>query len=173
MTHNEARELIEKKIADAKSLIESTKNGDALSVNTTLGYYDDNLQESENYDGKGETSLIGDVEIRLPSRDTDDDPLVSIGILCDLKRDEVKSENDFGEELENFDKDLENFVKALSGAEDEEQFLTAESDKLNEESEKLVKELEEKLARLNKFMKIGTIALVVFAVVIFAAKMLF
>ena len=173
MTHNEARELIKKKIADAKALIESAKNGDALSVKTTLGYYDDKLNESDTYDERCETSLIGDVEIRLPSRDTDEDPFVSIGILCDLKRGEVSSQEALDSEIETFDEDIAKFVASLSNAESAEEFLTAESDKLNEESEKMVKELEEKLARLNKFMKIGTVALIVLAAIIIVAKMIF
>lgn len=173
MTHNEARELIVKKIADAKALIESAKNGDALSVKTTLGYYDDKLNESDTYDERCETSLIGDVEIRLPSRDTDEDPFVSIGILCDLKRGEVSSQEALDSEIETFDEDIAKFVASLSNAESAEEFLTAESDKLNEESEKMIGELEEKLARLNKFMKIGTIAIIILAVAVFAAKLLF
>lgn len=173
MTHIDSRELIAKKISDAKALIENTKNGNALSVKTTLGYYDDNLNEAESYDGRGETSLIGDVEIRLPSRESDDDPFISIGILCDLKNGNVKSDEEFNEEIENFDNDIENFIKALSNAENAEEFLIAESDKFDAESEKLVKELEEKLARLNKFMKIGAVALAVLALVILAAKLLF
>lgn len=172
MTHSEARALIEKKICDAKALIENAKGGDALDVKTTLGYYDDDLNESAEYDERGETSLIGDVEIRLPSRDSEEDPFVSIGILCDLERGDVKAEEGFAGELENFDKEIEEFVKALSNTENVEQFLTEASDKLDAESEKMVKELEQKLARLNKFMKIGTVALVVLAIVIIVAKTL-
>lgn len=173
MTHSEARALIEKKICDAKALIENAKGGDALDVKTTLGYYDDDLNESAEYDERGETSLIGDVEIRLPSRDSEEDPFVSIGILCDLKRGDVKAEEGFAGELENFDKEIEEFVKALSNTENVEQFLTEASDKLDAESEKMVKELEQKLARLNKFMKIGTVALIVLAAIIIVAKMIF
>ena len=173
MTYVEARELIEKKISDAKALIENTKNGNALALKTTLGYYDSRLVESASYDGRIDTSLIGDLEIRLPSRNEDDDPFISFGILCDLRRGEVKSEEALTEEIESFDEDIEKFIKALSNADNAEDFLTAESDKFNAEGERIFKEFEEKLAKQNKIMKIGMIALISLALVVLALKMLF
>ena len=173
MTHTEAKALIEEKINAAKELIENAKNGADLSILTTLGYYDDDLNEFESYNEREQLSVIGDIEIRLPSRDGDEDPFVSIGILCDLNRGEVKSDEALNDKLETFDSDIENFIKGLSNAESAEEFLTAESDRLNAEGEKLLKELEEKIAKLNKFMKIGTIAIIVLAVAVFAAKLLF
>ncbi|MBQ3016379.1 MAG: hypothetical protein IJD79_06330 [Clostridia bacterium] len=172
MTHLEVKELFEKKSAEAKALIENTKNSSSLSVTPTLAYYDDELNESNSYDEKGETSIIADIEIRLAGRDGEDDPMISIGMLCDLKRGIVKSDEELEEETANFDKEISNFITKLSSAESVEDFITAESEKIDAENEKAVKELEEKLDKLTKYTKIGAFALIALAFLVALIKLL-
>ncbi len=172
MTHLEVKELFEKKAAEAKALVENTKNGSSLSVTPTLAYYDDELNESDNYDEKGETSIIADIEIRLLGRDGEDDPMISIGMLCDLKRGYVKSDEALEEEIANFDKEISEFITKLSSAESVEEFITTESEKIDAENEKSVKELEEKLDKLTKYTKIGAFALIALAFLIALIKLL-
>ena len=51
MTHSEIKAVFEKKIADALVAIKSAKNGDMLSINTSLSYIDDNMVERPDYNG--------------------------------------------------------------------------------------------------------------------------
>ena len=128
-------------------------------IKSEISYCDDKLIEAAEYDEKGETSIIGDLEIRIPGRDGEDDPFVSIGILSDLKGGYVKAPGELDEELANFDKEVNEFIKGLSSAESAEEFITAESARIDEENEKKVKEMEEKLDKLTKYTKIGAYSL--------------
>ena len=173
MTHTEVKELFEKKIFEAKSLIENTKNSENISIKPTLFYCDDNLVESEHYDGKSKTSLLADLEIRLIGRDSEDDPMLSIGLLCDLKRDCVENPDDLSKEITNFDNEITQFITGLSSAESTEEFVTSEFNKINEENEQKLKEMEEKLDKLTKYMKIGaySVLAVLFIVLLIKALM--
>lgn len=172
MTHLEIKELFGKKLSEAKALIESAKNSEGLTVKQTLSYCDDNLDESQEYNEKGETSLIGDLEIRIAGRDGEDDPIVSLGLLCDLKGSNVKKPEELDDEFANFEKELNEFIKGLSSAESTEEFITAESDRIDAENEQKVKELEEKLDKLTKYTKICAFSLIAIVFIILLIKTL-
>ena len=171
MTHTEVRELFLKKLDDAQSSIESAKNAEALTVNTSISYVNDKYEESTEYDEKGSTSIIGSIEIKISGCDGEDAPFVSIGMIADLNRGRIKSDAELADSLDEFDDAISEFAVGLSSAESVEEFITAESKKLDEENERIVKELEEKLAKINKFMKIGTFALIGLLIITFALKL--
>lgn len=173
MTHTEIRDLFEKKIYDAKALIEQTKNNEKISVKPTVFYCDDNFTESADYDEKGETSILADIEIRIAGRDGEDDPMISFGMLCDLKRGLVKDPSSLDNEIVTFDNDISEFVKGLSSAESTEDFITAEFNRMTEEGEQKVKELEEKLDKLTKYTKIGAYSVLAILFIVLLIKTIF
>ncbi len=172
MTHLEIRELFDKKLSEAKALIESAKNSEGLSIKQTLSYCDDDMNESPDYNEKGETSLIGDLEIRIKGRDGEEDPLVSLGLLCDIKGSKVKNSEELDDEFANFEKEVNEFIKGLSSAESTEEYITAESDRIDEENKQKVKELEEKLDKLTKYTKICTFSLIAIVFIVLLIKTL-
>ena len=166
MNHSDIKTLFEKKISDAINSIKNAKNGDLLSISTSLAYVDDKLVEKQSYNGHDNTSIVASATVYAKGEDTDEDPSYTISLLADLKNGTAKNPAELACELESFDKELARFLSELSSAESVTELILREDERINEEGAKMVAELEESIAKMKKVGIIG-------GIVIFSILLLF
>ena len=154
MTHLEAKAEFEKRLLEAKSIIESTKNSEFLEVITSVSYMNDDLEETSEFDECGETHMFGSVEVFLRGNTGEEDPSVTFSIVCGLKNDKVRSAGELDAEYDEFDRNVNEFTKKLSSAEDTYAFIVEEYVKAVKEGEEAVKEFEKRLDATVKKAKI-------------------
>lgn len=170
MTHSEIRKVFEKKMNEAVASIKSAKNGDKLSINTSLSYIDDNLVGKSEYNGRSNTSLVVSCEIFAKGYESEEDPAYEISLLCDLKNGEAKNPTDFVKELENFDTELARFLGELSSADDVRELIRKEDERITNVGVKMVANMEASLKKMKKVGIIGAIILVALLIAFNLAK---
>ena len=164
MNHSEIRALFEKKISDALDLIKNAKNGDLLSISTSVSYIDDKLTEKQSYNGYDNTSIVATATVYVKGEDTDEDPSYVISLLADIKNGVAKNPAELANELQSFDTELARFLSELSSSENVSELIRREDERINEEGAKMAAKLEESLAKMKKAGIIGVI--VIFAVLL-------
>lgn len=160
MTHSEIKAICEKKIAEAVSAIKNAKNGELLTINTSLSYIDDSFVEKSGYNGKDNTSIVVSAQIYAKGHEGEEEPSYEISLLCDLKNGEARNPAEFVTELENFEKELERFISELSSADDVRELIRKEDERISLEGEKMAERLQTTLKKMKKVGFIGAIILV-------------
>ena len=169
MTHTEIRKVFEKKMNEAVASIKNAKNGDKLSINTSLSYIDDHLVGRSEYNGRLNTSLVVSCEIFAKGYESEEDPAYEISLLCDLKNGEAKNPAEFVKELENFDKELARFLGDLSSSDDVRELIRKEDERITGIGEKMVADME---ASIKKMKKIGIIGAVIILGLLVALRLI-
>ena len=173
MTHTEGKQLFLEKLDEAKRKIESLPEADECEVVTGVSYMDDDFEETDEYDGKSDTSMLGTVEVFIKGNRGEDAPSFALSFIAELSGGKIKSPAAIEKEFKKFDDGIDEFTDGLRSSSCASEFITAESERITREGEEAVRELEEKLEKLSKYVKIALGAFVGLAIIVLVIKLLF
>ncbi len=155
MTQLEAKELFESKLSETKAMLERAKNGDKLSIETSVTYMNERYDESPEFIQGKSTSMLANLRVRAAGHLEDEDPEFYYTIAAELKGNEILQPSKLESEYLDFDSRVMEFSKKLEASDNVEALIDSECAEIEKEGKELVAKME---ASLNALKKRGVIA---------------